>query len=169
MFPPTPQLAIGNTPSRTARSYQLSVANPAIDTSCSNLVPQTTICLGYSGEDCSTTYVVTADDTCDGIASNNGLNSTILYLNNPQINSDCTNIYIGEVLCVSNTVQVPPTPTGALPGATIPATATPAKATTTAASTTSAASSTSTATHAASNSASEDDDDDDDLPYCDEL
>ncbi|KAG6828481.1 hypothetical protein H0H87_001838 [Tephrocybe sp. NHM501043] len=106
-----------------------------------------TICLGYAGEDCSTTYKVVADDTCEQIAGNHGLNTTILYLNNPQIDSACSNIYIGEVLCVSNTVQVPPHPTGALPGATIPATAAPAKP---------------TATPAA-------EEDDDDIPFCDEL
>jgi hypothetical protein len=29
-----------------------------------------------------------------------GMDNTTLYSNNPQINVDCSNIYIGEVLCV---------------------------------------------------------------------
>lgn len=34
--------------------------------------------------------------------------NTTLYSNNPQINSDCSNIYIGEVLCVdTNTFAYP--------------------------------------------------------------
>ncbi|KAG5735178.1 hypothetical protein E4T56_gene1282 [Termitomyces sp. T112] len=131
---------------KNVSTYQLSAINTAtIDSSCSNLVPGNTICLGYAGEDCSTTYRVVADDTCDHIAANHGLNTTILYLNNPQINDECTNIYVGEVLCVSNTVQVPPQPSGTLPGAVIPTTAAPANPTATASA------------------------DDDDIPFCDEL
>lgn len=42
--------------------------------------------------------------SCDSISAASSLNSTILYLNNPQIDSACSNIYIGEVLCVSSTV-----------------------------------------------------------------
>jgi hypothetical protein len=82
-------------------SYQLAVNNvKAINGDCSNLTPGSTLCLGRTGEDCQTTYVVKTDDTCDGIASAAGINSTILNANNPQINSGCTNIYIGEV-CIS--------------------------------------------------------------------
>jgi hypothetical protein len=29
-----------------------------------------------------------------------GMDNSTLYSNNPQINGDCSNIYIGEVLCV---------------------------------------------------------------------
>ncbi|KAG5651497.1 hypothetical protein H0H81_008469 [Sphagnurus paluster] len=86
------------------------------------------ICIGYAKEDCATTYIVKSNDSCDDIASAHGLNSTILYLNNPQINQDCSNIYIGEVLCTSKQVQVPPAPgAGFVPGAVIPVTAEPAK------------------------------------------
>lgn len=84
------------------RSYQLAVVNHGvIDSTCSNLQPGGEICLGTAGEDCSTTYVVKDNDTCDGINSAHGLNSTILYLNNPQINQACDNIYIGEVSIVT--------------------------------------------------------------------
>ncbi|KAG6918795.1 hypothetical protein DXG01_011547 [Tephrocybe rancida] len=143
------------------RSYQLSAINTGIiDSSCSNLVPGNTICLGYAGEDCSTTYTVVPDDSCDQIAANHGFNTTILALNNPQIDSDCTNLYVGEVLCVAEKVQVPPHPSGALPGATIPVTAAPAKPT---------SSHVHSAPAATPAPDSDGKDDDDDLPFCDEL
>lgn len=78
-------------------TYQLAAINPSIDSTCSNLIPGNTLCLGTSGEDCQTTYIVRPDDTCEGIASAHAINSTLLSLNNPQIDSRCSNIYIGEV------------------------------------------------------------------------
>jgi LysM repeat protein len=91
-------------------TYQLSAINPAIiNKGCSNLTPGESICLGIVGEDCSTTQVVQPGDTCAGIASMNGLNLTILHLNNPQLDNSC-DIYVGEVLCTSKTVQVPAIP-----------------------------------------------------------
>ncbi|KAF8512638.1 hypothetical protein JB92DRAFT_2722829, partial [Gautieria morchelliformis] len=67
-----------------------------------------TICLGTIGEDFSNTYTVVPNDTCSTVMNMAGTNATILYANNPQINSDCTNIYVGEVLCTLNEVRVPP-------------------------------------------------------------
>ncbi|KAG5642940.1 hypothetical protein DXG03_001857 [Asterophora parasitica] len=134
----------------STHSFQLAAINPhLIDASCSNLVPNTEICLGYAGEDCKSTYTVVADDTCEQVAATHGFNTTILALNNPQIDDDCSNLYIGEVrtlqffitpfgltkkslqvLCVSSSVQVPPVPAGGfIPGAAIPTTAAPAKPT----------------------------------------
>ena len=78
--------------------YQLAAINSGIiDSTCSNLVVGNSICLGYDGEDCSTTYVVAGGDNCDLITSKFGINGTILSLNNPQINKACDNIYVGEV------------------------------------------------------------------------
>lgn len=126
-------------------TYQLAVINAGIiDATCSNLVPGNTICLGYQDQDCTTTYVVKANDTCDQITSAQGTNSTMLWANNPQIDSVCDNIYIGEVLCVAGSVIVPPPPTTPVP-TNIPSTATPAVPSSTTSSST------------------------DDLPWCDEL
>jgi len=89
-------------------------------------MPGSTICIGYKDEDCSTTYVVKKDDTCDLITSATSIDSTLLRANNPQIDPGCSNLYIGEVLCVAKSVIVPPAPkSGSVPTA-IPATATPA-------------------------------------------
>ncbi|KAG6376602.1 hypothetical protein JVT61DRAFT_1584 [Boletus reticuloceps] len=109
-------------------TYQLAVVNDnIIDLECDNLNPGSTICLGWAGEDCSTTYVVQPDDTCDDISYAYNINETIFYDNNPQLNADCTNLYIGEVVCMAPTVMVPALPaSGTIPGSQIPATATPA-------------------------------------------
>ena len=53
--------------------------------------------MGSVGADCHTTHVVVANDTCDIISSAAGINNTMLTMNNPQINADCSDIYIGEV------------------------------------------------------------------------
>lgn len=126
-------------------TYQLTAANPGVfNSDCTNLQPGTSICLGYEGEDCGSTYIVQAQDTCDLITGTYNINATTLYGNNPQINSDCTNIYVGEVLCVASNVAAPPV------GSATIATAIPSTAT-------AAASATPTGA------------DEDDLPYCDEL
>jgi len=132
-------------------TYQLATINAGyINPTCSNLVPGATICIGYENEDCSTTYVVKPDDTCDEIISANGINSSLLSTNNPQINSECSNLYIGEVLCVAKSVIVPPPPKGGNVNTDIPLNSTPA-------------SQPSPSPSVLSN------DDDDDLPWCDEL
>lgn len=79
-------------------SYQLAVVNDGIiDDTCNNLVPGQSICLGWTGEDCTTTYVVGFNDDCDIVAAAYGINTTTLYNNNPQLNAECTNLYVGEV------------------------------------------------------------------------
>jgi len=109
-------------------TYQLAVVNDGIiDAECSNLVPGNSICLGWQGSDCSDTYVVKLGDDCDEVSYTYGLNSTIFYANNPQLNEECTNLYVGEVVCTASTVIVPPPPaSGTLPGSSIPPTSTPA-------------------------------------------
>lgn len=92
-------------------------------------------------------------DTCDAVAAAHNVNTTLLYENNPQINPECTNIYIGEVLCVASSVIVPPPAGGkSFP---MPSTATPANP---------------AYTPAPSTDGGDDSyDDDDSLPWCDEL
>lgn len=47
-------------------------------------------------------------DTVDIITAATGVNATLLHLNNPQIDEAFNNIYVGQVLCASETVAVPP-------------------------------------------------------------
>lgn len=70
---------------------------------CDNLAPEQVVCLGEAAADCTKVYTVVAGDTCGWIEEMYGMDSTTLYNNNPQINEECTNIYIGEVLCVDTT------------------------------------------------------------------
>ena len=91
-------------------------------------------------------------DTCDAISAAHQINTTLLYENNRQIDPECTNIYIGEVLCVASAVTVPP-PAGGEPSSypPVPSTATPANPSRT------------------SGPSVEASDDEEDLPWCDEL
>jgi hypothetical protein len=99
---------------------------------------------------------VVLNDTCDTIAAAQNVNTTLIHENNPQINPDCTNIYVGEVLCVASSVIVPPPAGGSsLP---MPSTATLAVPT-------------NTPSPSGDNSDGDNDDgddDDSDIPYCDE-
>jgi len=143
----------GISAAQNVSTYQLAIVNSGIiDSNCTNLQPGSTLCLGWAGEDCDTTYVVQAQDTCDAITAAYGINATLLYGNNPQIDSACDNIYVGEVLCIASTIESPPAGTASIDTA-IPTTATAAAL----------ASATSASTDASS------DDDDSNLPYCDEL
>lgn len=82
-------------------TFQFALVNDAtVDENCDNLQPGQVVCLGVNGQDCSKIYTVVEDDTCDWIQQQYGIANETLYANNPQINADCTNIYIGEVLCV---------------------------------------------------------------------
>ncbi|KAJ7438887.1 hypothetical protein B0H11DRAFT_1752320, partial [Mycena galericulata] len=50
---------------------------------------------------CAQTYTVVSGDTCAAIESRTGVSDAQLHSLNPSINSGCTNLQIGEVLCVS--------------------------------------------------------------------
>jgi len=145
-------------------TYQLAVVNSGtVNQECTNLAIGQTLCLGNANEDCQTTHVVQDGDICNDIMTTYGINATMLYTNNPNINEGCTNIYPGEVLCVVNGVQVPPAPAGGIP--TPSPSAVPA-------STVQAPSPTAPAPAPTDTSSSDDngdDDDDENLPYCDEL
>lgn len=56
---------------------------------------------------CSQNYVVQADDTCFKIAQSSGIYLAQLYGLNPSINLECTNIQVGQSLCISSS-SVPP-------------------------------------------------------------
>jgi len=152
-------------------TYQLAALNPTIDAHCSNLQPGQSLCLGTPGEDCQSTYVVALGDTCNSVMAAAGVNITIFEMNNPQIDSDCHNLYVGEVVCTAPTVLVPiapaapwTAPQGPVSSALPSSTASTATAYTTVSTTpvpTTSASSTSTADSSSTT-------DDQDLPWCDD-
>ena len=53
--------------------------------------------MGVVGQDCTTTHTVVSGDLCTSIASAAGIDASTLLANNPNVNSDCSNIYPDEV------------------------------------------------------------------------
>ncbi|KAJ6548714.1 hypothetical protein B0H19DRAFT_899321, partial [Mycena capillaripes] len=50
---------------------------------------------------CEHTYIVVSGDTCSGIEASTGVSDAALHALNPAINSGCTNLSIGQTLCLS--------------------------------------------------------------------
>ncbi|KAJ6536899.1 hypothetical protein B0H19DRAFT_962421, partial [Mycena capillaripes] len=86
---------------------QLHQLNPGINNGCTNLEIGETLCV--SGGDCSQTYTVVSGDTCSVIESKTGVSDTELHQLNPGINNGCTNLGIGETLCVGEGSGTTPT------------------------------------------------------------
>ena len=59
------------------------------------------LCLGLVGQDCKTVHVVKTGDSCPTIASQANITDGQLLIDNPNVNPNCTNIYVGEVIKVS--------------------------------------------------------------------
>jgi LysM repeat protein len=55
------------------------------------------LCLGLTGEDCTQTYVIQEGDYCWAIATSHDIDVNTLLVNNPNLDSECSNIYAGEV------------------------------------------------------------------------
>nr|GAT51218.1 non-Catalytic module family EXPN protein [Mycena chlorophos] len=52
-------------------------------------------------QSCTSSYTVVSGDTCNLIVAKTGVALATLYELNPAVNSGCTNLAIGEVLCLS--------------------------------------------------------------------
>ncbi|KAI0329345.1 hypothetical protein GY45DRAFT_1253087 [Cubamyces sp. BRFM 1775] len=79
-------------------TYQLARVNTGIiNTQCTDLTVGELICLGLEGQDCEVTHVVQSDEVCVDIANETGTTLSILLANNPNVDSECSNIYPGEV------------------------------------------------------------------------
>ena len=59
--------------------------------------PAQNLCLAQAGEDCATVVVVQSGDYCQLVANAANIPLTTLFANNPNIYSNCTNIYPDEV------------------------------------------------------------------------
>ncbi|KAF8958187.1 hypothetical protein BDZ97DRAFT_1762352 [Flammula alnicola] len=83
-------------------TFQLATVNSGIiDPACDNLFVGEVLCLGLVGQDCSTVHVVASGDSCNSIAGQANISTADLLTDNPNINAGCTNIDLGEVLCVA--------------------------------------------------------------------
>ncbi|KAF7342601.1 hypothetical protein MSAN_02016800 [Mycena sanguinolenta] len=100
--------------SRTGVSdAQLHSLNPSINGGCTNLQIGQVLCLSSGGGSppsggCTTTYTVVSGDTCSAIEAKTGVSDSQLHASNPSINSGCTNLQIGQVLCLSGGGGPPP-------------------------------------------------------------
>ncbi|KAI0051351.1 carbohydrate-binding module family 50 protein [Auriscalpium vulgare] len=93
--------------SQNVSTFQLATVNEAIiDTACDNLAIGEVLCLGITGQDCSDVHIVASGDSCDLVSEAAGIPLSTLLINNPNVNSDCTSIDVGEVLCTSSTIFV---------------------------------------------------------------
>ncbi|KAF7351732.1 hypothetical protein MSAN_01606400 [Mycena sanguinolenta] len=52
-------------------------------------------------QSCTSSYTVVGGDTCNAIAAKTGVSTATIFSLNPSINSGCTNLQIGQVLCLS--------------------------------------------------------------------
>ncbi|EIW56066.1 uncharacterized protein TRAVEDRAFT_60093 [Trametes versicolor FP-101664 SS1] len=86
-------------------TFQLETVNAdKIDAACDNLAVGEPLCLGIIGQDCDITHVVQPGDSCGVIAQEAKTTLDILLANNPNVNAQCTNIGVGEVLCTASEV-----------------------------------------------------------------
>ncbi|KAF7378498.1 hypothetical protein MSAN_00277200 [Mycena sanguinolenta] len=85
---------------------ELHALNPAINSGCTNLSIGQTLCIqagtgGSSSSGCTQTYTVKSGDTCSAIETATGVSDAELHALNPAINSGCTNLSVGQTLCLS--------------------------------------------------------------------
>ncbi|KAK0543515.1 hypothetical protein OC846_005779 [Tilletia horrida] len=77
--------------------------NPEINSGCTNLQGGLAYCVASTNNaTCTKTYQVVSNDNCGAIDQKYNLTLAQLTALNPNVNSGCTNIYPGEVLCVAN-------------------------------------------------------------------
>ncbi|KAK7018354.1 RlpA-like double-psi beta-barrel-protein domain-containing protein-containing protein [Favolaschia claudopus] len=88
----------------------LHTFNPSINSGCTNLQIGQVLCLANSGSggSCAQTYTVVSGDTCAVIEAKTGTSDANLHAMNPSINGGCTNLQIGQVLCVGGGGGSPP-------------------------------------------------------------
>ncbi|KAF8876135.1 hypothetical protein BD779DRAFT_1650928 [Infundibulicybe gibba] len=91
----------------------LRANNPNIDAKCSNIYPKEVLCVAKGGKkaqdqmeaqvlpECTKGYTVKSGDFCDGISATQGVSTYQLAHANPQINKGCTNLFVGEKLCLA--------------------------------------------------------------------
>ncbi|KAJ8594765.1 hypothetical protein M405DRAFT_838296 [Rhizopogon salebrosus TDB-379] len=90
-----------------ASTYQLASVNSGIiDAGCDNLYVGEVLCLGITGQDCNITHVIASGDTCYSVSTAANISVNLLLQNNPNVNTICTNLYPGEVLCTGNQTYV---------------------------------------------------------------
>jgi LysM repeat protein len=73
-------------------------ANPIINSGCTNLQVGLILCIPDGS--CALKYTVVSGDTCNLIGAKFGITGSAILTANPAINSECTNLEVGQILCV---------------------------------------------------------------------
>ncbi|KAJ7140505.1 hypothetical protein C8R43DRAFT_588687 [Mycena crocata] len=74
--------------------------NPEINVDCTNIQLSAAYCVGGGGAACGKVYTVVSGDSCAAIVKSQGITQARLNALNPQINAACSNLGVGENLCV---------------------------------------------------------------------
>lgn len=97
--------------------FLFRMMNPEINSACSNIIVGEAYCVQTSNATtsnvpnnvasgtittgCNEYYTIVSGDNCNTIESKFGITDTQFHTWNPEINSGCTNIILGEAYCVS--------------------------------------------------------------------
>ncbi|KAJ7491814.1 hypothetical protein B0H11DRAFT_2007939 [Mycena galericulata] len=94
--------------------------NPELNSGCTNLVagdaycvtststPPPNLAVGTITAGCTTYHSVVSGDECASIESTFGITLAQLIAMNPELNSGCTNLLLGEAYCVASAPVLPP-------------------------------------------------------------
>ncbi|KAF9021267.1 hypothetical protein BDZ89DRAFT_1138106 [Hymenopellis radicata] len=83
--------------------HWLGQLNPSINSQCTNIVSGQALCVDSAINTCGSVYSIKGTEgSCTGIATSLGMEVSDLMALNPNIDSGCTNIYVGEVICTAN-------------------------------------------------------------------
>ncbi|KAJ7186092.1 hypothetical protein C8R46DRAFT_1289630 [Mycena filopes] len=74
--------------------------NPEVKTDCTNIFAGEAYCVGGGGQACGKTYVVKSGDGCSSIIGAAGITQARLNALNPQLDANCDNLQVGEILCI---------------------------------------------------------------------
>ncbi|KAF9065951.1 hypothetical protein BDP27DRAFT_1269098 [Rhodocollybia butyracea] len=61
--------------------------------------------LAQTSSSCQTTYTVVQGDNCVALAAKFNVTDAALLAANPAVNSDCSNLFVGEQLCIPSVCQ----------------------------------------------------------------
>ncbi|KAF7316288.1 hypothetical protein MIND_00147500 [Mycena indigotica] len=74
--------------------------NPEINTACTNIQLAAAYCVGGGGSPCGKLYTVVSGDSCSAIVTKQSVTQAKLNSLNPWINSGCSNLAVGQNVCV---------------------------------------------------------------------
>ncbi|KAJ6538819.1 hypothetical protein DFH09DRAFT_71517 [Mycena vulgaris] len=74
--------------------------NPEINVGCTTIQLGAAYCVGGGGSACAKVYTVVSGDSCAAIVKSQGVTQARINALNPQINAACSNLGVGENICV---------------------------------------------------------------------